>query len=76
MELAAQMIRSQKGDAFSSDDAMAGVLGYSWKSPRGPVTIDAQTREPIQNFYVRKVERQADGSLRNVVVEVVTPDQQ
>ncbi len=76
MELAAQMIRSQKGDGFTSDDAMAGVLGYSWKSPRGPVTIDKDTREPIQNFYVRRVERQADGTLRNVVVEVVTPDQQ
>jgi len=76
MELFAQMIRSQKGEEFSSDDAMAGVLGYSWKSPRGPVTIDKDTREPIQNFYVRRVERQADGTLRNVVIEVVTPDQQ
>lgn len=76
MELLAQMIRSQKGAGFSSDDAMAGVLGYSWKSPRGPVTIDKTTREPIQNFYVRRVERQADGSLRNVIVETVTPEQQ
>lgn len=31
MELLAQMIRSQKGDQFSSEDAMAGVLGYSWR---------------------------------------------
>ena len=76
MELLAQMIRSQKGDQFSSEDAMAGVLGYSWKSPRGPVTIDKTSREPIQNFYVRRVERQADGSLRNVIVETVTPEQQ
>lgn len=75
MELAAQMIRSQKGDQFSSEDAMAGVLGYSWKSPRGPVTINKDTREPIQNFYLRKVEKQADGTLHNVVVEVVTPKQ-
>ncbi len=76
MALAAQMVRAQTSDEFSAEEAMKGVLGYSWKSPRGPVTIDAETREPIQNFYVRRVERQADGTLRNVVVETVTPEQQ
>jgi branched-chain amino acid transport system substrate-binding protein len=76
MELLAQMIRSQKGASFSSDNAMAGILGYSWKSPRGPVTIDKTTREPVQNFYFRRVERQPDGTLRNIIIDAVPPDQQ
>ncbi|QRM29218.1 ABC transporter substrate-binding protein [Microvirga sp. VF16] len=43
-------------------DAMKGM---SWASPRGPVSIDPQTRDIIQNIYVRKVERK-DGELYNV----------
>ena len=43
-------------------DAMKGM---SWTSPRGPVSIDPQTRDIIQNVYVRKVERK-DGELYNV----------
>ncbi|WP_404809940.1 ABC transporter substrate-binding protein [Microvirga lenta] len=43
-------------------DAMKGM---SWTSPRGPITIDPQTRDIIQNVYVRKVER-VNGELYNV----------
>ncbi len=43
-------------------DAMKGL---SFVSPRGPVSVDAQTRELIQNVYIRKVER-VDGELYNV----------
>ncbi|MBZ6077586.1 ABC transporter substrate-binding protein [Microvirga puerhi] len=43
-------------------DAMKGM---SWVSPRGPVAIDPETRDPIQNVYVRKVER-VNGELYNV----------
>jgi branched-chain amino acid transport system substrate-binding protein len=43
-------------------DAMKGM---SWTSPRGPVSIDPQTRDIIQTVYIRKVERK-DGELYNV----------
>jgi branched-chain amino acid transport system substrate-binding protein len=43
-------------------DAMKGM---SWTSPRGPVTVDAATRELTQNIYVRRVEK-VDGQLYNV----------
>jgi len=43
-------------------DAMKGM---SWTSPRGPVSIDPQTRDIVQNVYVRKIERK-DGELYNV----------
>jgi branched-chain amino acid transport system substrate-binding protein len=43
-------------------DAMKGM---SWTSPRGPVTLDPQTRDLVQNIYVRRVER-VGGELHNV----------
>jgi branched-chain amino acid transport system substrate-binding protein len=39
--------------------------GLSWTSPRGPMSIDPQTRDVTQNIYVRKVEKK-DGELYNV----------
>jgi branched-chain amino acid transport system substrate-binding protein len=49
-------------DGVKLVDAMKGL---SFVSPRGPVTVDPQTRELIQNVYIRKVER-VDGELYNV----------
>jgi branched-chain amino acid transport system substrate-binding protein len=36
-----------------------------WNSPRGPVQIDPDTREIIQNVYITKTER-VNGELYNV----------
>ena len=41
------------------------MKGFKWESPRGPVTIDPVTREPVQSVYIRKVEK-VDGQLYNV----------
>jgi branched-chain amino acid transport system substrate-binding protein len=49
-------------DGVKLVEAMKGV---SFVSPRGPVTVDPDTRELIQNVYIRKVER-VDGELYNV----------
>jgi len=62
-----KMIESQAGKPFDGAAAIKAVIGYSWKSPRGPVTI-APNRELVQNFYVREVERK-DGKLQNVVIK-------
>jgi branched-chain amino acid transport system substrate-binding protein len=43
-------------------DAMKGM---SWTSPRGPVSLDPQSRDLVQNIYVRRVER-VGGELHNV----------
>ncbi|MGE3869121.1 MAG: ABC transporter substrate-binding protein, partial [Pseudorhodoplanes sp.] len=37
----------------------------AWESPRGPISIDPNTRDIVQNIYLRKVERR-DGRLQNV----------
>jgi branched-chain amino acid transport system substrate-binding protein len=44
---------------------LEAMKGLSFASPRGPVTVDPETREMIQNIYIRKVER-VDGELYNV----------
>jgi branched-chain amino acid transport system substrate-binding protein len=49
-------------DGTALVDAMKGL---SFASPRGPVTIDPETREMIQNIYIRKVDR-VGGELYNV----------
>jgi branched-chain amino acid transport system substrate-binding protein len=55
------------GGRLDGDKAMAAIRGFSWDSPRGRVTIDPETREPIQNVYIREVVRQ-DGQLINKVI--------
>ena len=53
---------STDGDAL-----LAAMKGMAWTSPRGPISIDPQTRDIVQNIYVRKVERVA-GRLQNTVI--------
>ena len=45
--------------------AVASVKGWSWESPRGPVKIDATSRELVQNVYMRIVDKDESGKLRN-----------
>src|SRR5215831_1410020 len=41
------------------------MKGMKWESPRGPISIDPETRDIVQNVYIRKVEK-VDGELYNV----------
>jgi branched-chain amino acid transport system substrate-binding protein len=52
------------------DKAMAAIKGLSWESPRGPVRIDPETRDIVQNVYMRVVERGASGKLIKGVQDV------
>jgi branched-chain amino acid transport system substrate-binding protein len=49
---------------------IAAAKGLSWESPRGPVSIDPETRDIIQTIYIRKVEK-VGGELRNVAFDKV-----
>ena len=64
MALVYKTLEKTKGDA-SGDALLAAMKGMSWMSPRGPVSIDPETRDMVQNIYVRKVEKK-DGALYNV----------
>lgn len=46
------------------------MKGMSFESPRGPVLIDPQTRDIVQDVYIRKVQR-VDGKLYNVEFDVI-----
>jgi branched-chain amino acid transport system substrate-binding protein len=64
MYLIYEALKKTKGstDGTALIDAMKGL---KWMSPRGPVTVDPETREMIQNIYIRRVER-VNGELYNV----------
>ncbi|WP_158812675.1 ABC transporter substrate-binding protein [Methylocapsa sp. S129] len=64
MALVYGALEKTKG-ATDGDALIEAMKGASWISPRGPVSIDPQTRDIIQNIYVRKVEK-VDGELYNV----------
>ena len=49
---------------------MAALKGLEWDSPRGKMSIDANTRDVVQDVYIRRVERK-DGELYNVEFDVV-----
>jgi branched-chain amino acid transport system substrate-binding protein len=48
--------------------AIAAVKGMKWASPRGPVSIDPDTRHIRQNIYVREVKK-VDGKLINQEIQ-------
>ena len=50
---------------IDGDKAMEVLKGMKINSPRGPITIDAQTRDVVQTVYVRRVEK-IGGELFNV----------
>jgi branched-chain amino acid transport system substrate-binding protein len=45
------------GGKTDADAVIAAMKGMSWESPRGPISIDPNTRDIIQNVYIRKVEK-------------------
>ncbi len=47
------------------DALLAAMKGMAWESPRGPIAIDPETRDIVQDVYIRKVERR-NGQLYNV----------
>ena len=56
-----------KGDGQALVDGMKGQI---FESPRGPIFIDAQTRDIVQNVYIRRVER-VNGQLYNSEFDVI-----
>jgi branched-chain amino acid transport system substrate-binding protein len=64
------VIAGQHGK-IDPDKTMALLKG--WKdddSPRGPIMIDPETRDIVQNEYIRRVEK-VDGQLANVEFETI-----
>ena len=68
MRVIMEGLKASKG--AGGDALLAAMKGQVFESPRGPVLIDAQTRDIVQDVYIRKVERQ-NGQLWNVEFETL-----
>ena len=64
MHLIYEALKKTNGDT-DGDKLIAAMKGMKWESPRGPISIDPDTRDIVQNIYIRKVEK-VDGKLYNV----------
>ena len=67
MHLIYEALKKTGGKA-DGDSLIAAMKGMKWESPRGPISIDPETRDIIQNIYMRKVEKK-NGQLYNVEFE-------
>ena len=64
MHLIYEALKKTNG-ATGGDALINAIKGTKWESPRGPVEIDPETRDIVQNVYMRKVEK-VGGELYNV----------
>jgi branched-chain amino acid transport system substrate-binding protein len=70
MDLIFHVIREQKGK-LNPDKTMNLIKSYkNPNSPRGPIAIDPDTRDIVQNEYLREV-RKVGGQLANVELETL-----
>ena len=45
------------GGKTDGESLIAAAKGMKWESPRGPVSIDPETRDIVQTVYIRRVEK-------------------
>ena len=64
-----EVVRQLKGN-IDGDKAMQVLKGMKLNSPRGPIQIDPETRDIVQNVYVREVKK-VNGKLYNVEFETI-----
>jgi branched-chain amino acid transport system substrate-binding protein len=64
MHLVFEALKKTNGDA-DGDKLIAAMKGMSWTSPRGPMSIDPDTRDVVHTMYIREVKK-VDGELHNV----------
>ena len=70
MQMVFDMLKATKGK-FTSDQAMDFFRHWKTdKSPRGPISIDPETRDIVQNIYIRRVEK-VNGRLANIEFDTI-----
>ncbi len=69
MHLIYEALKKTEGDT-NGQKLIDAMKGTAWTSPRGPISIDPETREIVQNIYMREVKR-VDGELYNVEFETI-----
>jgi branched-chain amino acid transport system substrate-binding protein len=64
MHLIYEALKKTGGKA-DGDSLIAAAKGMKWESPRGPISIDPETRDIVQTVYIRKVDK-VGGMIQNV----------
>jgi len=68
MKVIYKMIEATGGKQNAAK-AVEAVKGLAWISPRGPVSIDPESRHITQNIYLREVTKADDGTYYNKEVQ-------
>ncbi|HTQ81974.1 MAG TPA: ABC transporter substrate-binding protein [Pseudolabrys sp.] len=69
MHLIYEALKKTAGKA-DGESLIGAAKGMKWESPRGPISIDAETRDIVQNVYIRRVEK-VGGDYRNVEFDTI-----
>ncbi|RDV03676.1 ABC transporter substrate-binding protein [Undibacter mobilis] len=69
MHLIYEALKKTGGKA-DGDSLIAAAKGMAWESPRGPISIDPETRDIVQTVYIRRVEK-VNGVNQNVEFDKV-----
>jgi branched-chain amino acid transport system substrate-binding protein len=69
MHAIALVVAAQAG-AIDADKALQTIRGLKFESPRGPIAIDPDTRDIVQNVYIRRAQR-VGGKVRYVEIATI-----
>jgi len=69
MHIIYEALKKTSGKA-DGDSLIEAAKGMKWESPRGPVSLDPETRDMINTVYIRRVEK-VGGQVRNVEIAKV-----
>ena len=69
MHVIYEALKKTNGDT-DGEKLIAAAKGMKWESPRGPMSIDPETRDVVENVYIRRVEK-VDGKLVNVEFDTI-----
>jgi branched-chain amino acid transport system substrate-binding protein len=54
-----ETLKKTKGNT-DGETMIAAAKGLKWESPRGPMSIDPETRDVVQTVYIRRVQKVGD----------------
>ena len=58
------------GGKITGDSYLQAIRGWKYDSPRGPIMVDADTRDIVDNQYIREV-RKVNGKLINAEIDSI-----
>jgi branched-chain amino acid transport system substrate-binding protein len=69
MHVIYETLKKTNGDT-SADKLMEAAKGMKWESPRGPMMIDPESHDVVEDIYIRRVEK-VNGKLVNVDIDTI-----